>query len=73
LNNLDFSLLKDVHLRSESHCLQLRKELFKLFSDPYFDIPSRILGSPTLGAVGSANAYGNKPPRQVQLGVKYLF
>jgi hypothetical protein len=31
------------------------------------------MGTPTFGRVLSANAFGNKPPRQVQLGFKYVF
>ena len=72
-NNIDFAVHKEVRLWGENHRLQLRAELFNLFNNPHFDIPSRIFGSPTFGEVGSSNAYGNKPPRQVQLGLKYLF
>ena len=73
LSNLDFSLLKSIHLRGEGRRLQVRGEFFNLLNQPHFDIPSRILGSPTFGAVQSANLYGNRPPRQIQLGLKYLF
>lgn len=73
LNNLDFSLLKEVPFRHEGHRLQFRAEFFDLFNTPHFDIPGRTFGSPSLGVVQSANARGNKPPRQVQLGLKYIF
>ena len=33
----------------------------------------RILDTPTFGEVLTENAYGNKPPRQIQLSFKYVF
>ena len=73
MNNLDFSLLKDVPFRHEGRRLQLRFEFFNLFNIPHFDIPGRTFGTSALGVVQSANEYGNKPPRQIQLGLKYIF
>src|ERR1017187_4603630 len=70
LENLDFSLYKNLMLRKESHRLQLRAEVFDLLNHPNFDIPNRVFGSPNFGQVLSGNAYGNKPPRQIQLGIK---
>jgi hypothetical protein len=76
LNNLDFSLFKDFPFRHEGRKLQVRGELFNLFNIPHFDIPGtpgRTFGVSSLGTVQSANAYGNRPPRQVQLGLRYVF
>jgi hypothetical protein len=73
LNNLDFSLLKDMPFRHEGRRLQFRAEFFNLFNIPHFDIPGRTFGTQALGVVQSANEYGNKPPRQIQLGLKYIF
>jgi hypothetical protein len=83
LNNLDFSLLKDIPFRHEGRRLQLRFEFFNLFNIPHFDIPGRTFtfnnSSETIeqlegfGVVQSANKYGNIPPRQIQLGLKYIF
>jgi hypothetical protein len=73
LQNLDFSMYKNIILRKESHRLQLRAEVFNLFNHPNFDIPSHVFESPNFGQVLSENAYGNKPPRQIQLGIKYIF
>jgi hypothetical protein len=73
LENLDFSMYKNIILRKESHRLQLRGEVFNLFNHPNFDIPSRLFGGLNFGEVLSENAYGNKPPRQIQLGLKYIF
>ena len=73
LQNLDFSMYKNIILRKESHRLQLRGEVFNLFNHPNFDIPSHVFEDPNFGQVLSENAYGNKPPRQIQLGIKYIF
>ncbi len=72
-NNLDFSLLKSIPLRGEGHALQLRAEFFNLFNHPNFDAPSRTFNSATFGSLLSANAWGNKPPRQIQMAVRYTF
>jgi hypothetical protein len=73
LNNLDFSLLKDIPFRHEGRRLQFRAEFFNLFNIPHFDIPGRTFAESSLGVVQSANLYGNKPPRKIQLGLKYTF
>ena len=73
LENLDFSMYKNIIPRKESHRLQLRGEVFNLFNHPNFDIPNHTFGAPTFGQVLSANAYGNKPPRQIQVGLRYAF
>ncbi len=76
VNNLDFSLSRNILIRGEGRRLQLRGEFFNLFNHPNFDIPSRTFSlapGSTFGPVLSANAYGNKPPRQIQLGLKYVF
>ncbi|MGB9072307.1 MAG: carboxypeptidase regulatory-like domain-containing protein [Terriglobales bacterium] len=71
--NLDFSLSKSMALGAENHRLQFRGDFFNLFNHPNFNIPSHVLGAVNFGQVLSANAYGNKPPRQIQLSVKYIF
>ena len=84
--NLDFSLAKIIPLRAESHRLQFRGEFFNLLNHPNFDIPNHtfnlaacaqnsnlICPAGNFGTVLSANAYGDKPPRQIQLSVKYIF
>ena len=73
LNNLDFSLLKNIPFRHEGRRLELRFEFFNVFNIPHFDIPGRVFDTSALGVVQSANAYGSKPPRQIQLGLKYIF
>jgi len=71
--NLDFALVKTIPLHAEKHRLQLRGEFFNLFNHPNFDIPNHTFGAPTFGQVLSANAYGDKPPRQIQVGLRYAF
>jgi len=71
--NLDFALFKNFPFRRESRRLQLRGEFFNIFNHPNFDIPSHVFGSANFGEVLSANAYGNRPPRQIQIGLKYVF
>jgi hypothetical protein len=73
LNNLDFSLLKDIPFRHEGRRLEFRAEFFNLLNIPHFDIPGRAFGASSLGVVQSANEYGNRPPRQIQMGLKYIF
>ena len=72
-SNLDLALFKTIPLRTERQRLQFRGEFFNLANHPNLDIPNHVLGSPNFGEVQSANAYGNKPPRQIQLGLKYSF
>jgi hypothetical protein len=73
VNNVDFSLSKSIFFRSELRRLQLRAEFFNLFNHTNFDIPAHNLDTPAFGTILSVNAYGNKPPRQIQLGLKYVF
>ena len=71
--NVDFSVLKDVHLGSESRLLQFRVEFFNIFNHPNFDLPSTNFDGNAFGALQSVNAFGGRPPRQVQLGLKFIF
>jgi len=71
--DLDFALFKNLPLRSEKRRIQLRGEFFNILNHPNFDIPSHVFGSANFGEVLSANAYGNRPPRQIQVGFKYVF
>jgi len=73
LKNIDVSIVKEVPVRREGQRLQLRVEFFNFPNHPNFDLPNRIFDARTFSAVQSSNAYGNKPPRQVQLGLRYVF
>lgn len=71
--DIDVSLLKEIPLPAEGHRVQLRFECFNVLNHPNFDSPNRVFDSQTFAAVPSANAYGNKPPRQIQLAARYVF
>ncbi len=69
LFNEDFSVLKDFQIY-EAHRLQFRAEFFNLFNRVVFGGPSANLNAPaTFGKIGGqANS-----PRNIQLGLKYVF
>jgi len=71
--DLDFGLSKSMALGTENHRLQLRGDFFNIFNHPNFDGPGHVFSTPSFGRVLSANAYGNKPPRQIQLSARYMF
>jgi len=71
--DIDFSLQKSVTLRGENQRLQFRGDFFNLFNHPNFDIPGHVFGSSNFGKLVSANGYGTKPPRQIQLSLRYGF
>jgi hypothetical protein len=84
--NLDFGLSKSMALGGEKRRLMLRGDFFNLFNHPNFDIPAHVFDCPPLGQscgtpyggasfgqILSENAYGNKPPRQIQLSARFLF
>jgi hypothetical protein len=83
--NIDFSLSKSLSFR-ENQRLQMRGEFFNLLNHPNFDIPnhtfnltacannpSQLCSAGNFGAILSSNSYGDKPPRQIQLSMKYIF
>jgi hypothetical protein len=71
--DIDFGLSKSIALGRENHRLQLRGDFFNLFNHPNFDVPGHVFETPSFGKVLSANSYGDKPPRQIQLSMRYIF
>jgi hypothetical protein len=71
--NVDFSISKVIPLGGEQRQLQLRFEFFNLFNHPAFDLPELFFDSARFAAIKSSNAFETSPPRQIQLGVKYVF
>jgi Carboxypeptidase regulatory-like domain/TonB dependent receptor-like, beta-barrel/TonB-dependent Receptor Plug Domain len=67
LSRTDLSLFKNVEIHGR-HALQLRIEAFNLFNHPHFGQPGSTIGTPTFGAITSAD-----DGRILQLGVKYSF
>jgi hypothetical protein len=71
VTNLDLSLFRQFRLAGESKRLEFRAEAFNIFNHPDYDRPSNDLSSPNFGRV-----FGLAPgtsPRQLQLGLKFLF
>jgi len=66
------SLVREIPVQGD-HRIQIRFEAFNVLNHPNFDLPDRIFDSPTFAAIQSANISGNRPPRQIQLGVRYRF
>jgi hypothetical protein len=72
--DVDFSLSKEFPLSSEIRKFQFRADFFNIFNHPNFDIPNTNFDAgATFGQIQSANAFGGKPPRQIQLGLKFVF
>lgn len=71
--DIDLGLSKSFNLGSENHRLMLRGDVFDLLNHPNFDIPAHVLGGSVFSQVTSSNAYGTKPPRQIQLSARYVF
>lgn len=84
--NLDLGLSKNFRLRPERQQIQFRGDVFNLLNHPNFDDPnhefdltacgpsdSQLCPAANYGALTSANFYGNKPPRQIQVSFRYTF
>ncbi|MEO7142765.1 MAG: TonB-dependent receptor, partial [Bryobacteraceae bacterium] len=72
LANVDLALRRDVRI-SEGQRIQASFEFFNLLNHPNFDLPNGNFDSKAVGVVQSADAFGNKPPRQIQIGLRYEF
>jgi hypothetical protein len=64
---LNASILRDFPI-TESKRLQFRAESFNLLNRANFNLPGQILGNPDFGLISSA-----QQPRQVQLGLRFIF
>ena len=69
LFNEDFSVLKDFTIH-EAHRIQFRAEFFDIFNRVVFGAPATNIKAPAkFGRIGGqANS-----PRNIQLGLKYVF
>ena len=70
INNVDFSLLKDIHIR-EGMRVQLRMELINAFNEAYFPNPVVNQTASNFGQISASNQ--ENYARRAQLGVKFLF
>ena len=73
LVQVDFSVSRSFRLIWERLRLNVRADIFNIFNHPNFDPPVRIFDSENFGSLSSSNAYGNRPPRQIQFGLRLLF
>jgi hypothetical protein len=65
--NVDVALAR-TWLVAAGRSLELRWEIFNLFSRTNFDLPNRVFGTPNFGRIFSA-----KDPRQMQIGMRLTF
>jgi outer membrane receptor protein involved in Fe transport len=73
-DDVDFSISKEFPLSSETRKFQFRAEIFNLLNHPNFDLPNTNFDAgAAFGQVQSANEGLGKPPRQIQLGLKFIF
>jgi hypothetical protein len=68
LKTADISIIKNIRF-SEHHRLQFRAEFLNAFNTPLFINPNL---TPTSTSFGAITQQGNRP-RDVQLGIKYIF
>jgi hypothetical protein len=73
LVNVDFSISRSFALFREPHRISVRADAFNLLNHPNFDPPENIFDSQNFGALVSANRFGTRPPRQIQLALRYSF
>jgi hypothetical protein len=73
LIDTDLSVSRSFGLSRESQRLNLRGDFFSLFNHPNFDPPVNIFDSLNFGSLPSANRYQTRPPRQIQLSLRYSF
>jgi hypothetical protein len=67
LVDLDASLQKEEAL-SELIKMQFRFDVFNLLNRPNFNLPNRIFGTSTFGAISNA-----QDPRELQFALKLIF
>jgi len=73
LVDMDLSISRNLAVFRESQRLNFRADFFNLFNHPNFDPPQNIFDSQNFGSLPSANQFGTRPPRQIQLALRYSF
>lgn len=71
INNLDFSLKKDVRIHEQMK-FQFKFELINALNEPYFPAPGSALGG-TFGTISAASANQDNYARRAQFGLKFMF
>jgi hypothetical protein len=69
-DNLDFSLLREIPMPGEARRLRLEVQVFNVLNIAHYNLPVGNFDSRNFTRILQANA---GPPRQIQLGVKYIF
>ena len=69
-DNLDISLMRDVPLSGERRRLRVELQMFNVLNVAHYNLPVGNFDSKNFSRILQANAGS---PRQVQLGVKYVF
>lgn len=69
-DNLDVSFLREIPMRGDARRLRLEVQIFNVFNIAHYNLPVGNFDSGNFSRILRANA---GPPRQVQLGVKYIF
>ncbi len=68
VHNWDFSVFKGIRI-DEKRNFELRGEFFNIFNQAHFANPGNTFGTTSFGRISSTSL----PPRQIQLGAKFLF
>jgi hypothetical protein len=69
-DNLDVSLLRDLPLSGNARRLRVELQLFNVLNIDHYNLPVANFDSKNFSRILQANA---GPPRQIQIGVKYVF
>jgi hypothetical protein len=70
LDNLDLSLLREIPFSGVARRLRVELQVFNVFNAAHYNLPVANFDSKNFSKVLQANAGS---PRQVQIGVKYIF
>jgi hypothetical protein len=70
LDNLDLSLLREIPFSGETRRLRVELQVFNVLNAAHYNLPVANFDSKNFSKILQANAM---PPRQVQIGVKYIF
>jgi hypothetical protein len=73
LVDMDLSIGRSIALFRESQTLSIRADVFNLFNHPNFDPPENVFDSRSFASLTSSNQFGTRPPRQIQLALRYSF
>ena len=69
-DNLDVSVLREIPITGEARRLRLELQLFNALNRAHYNLPVANFDSTNFSRVLQANT---QPPRQMQIGVKYIF